>query len=90
MSSSSNPDHMPWSSLKWTGNEREWAAIAAASRRRSDEQSRIWLQEDFRKVKDEAKCSQATMQSKIEDLQKEVADLKVEIAEYKKLDQYFL
>ena len=38
-----NPDHMPWSSLKWTGNEPGVANIAAESRRRMDEQSRIYL-----------------------------------------------
>jgi DNA repair exonuclease SbcCD ATPase subunit len=38
-----NPDHMPWSSLKWTGDEPGVAKIAAESRRQMDEQSRIYL-----------------------------------------------
>ena len=38
-----NPDHMPWSALKWTGNEPGVANIAAESRQQMDEQSRIYL-----------------------------------------------
>jgi hypothetical protein len=38
-----NPDHMPWSSLKRTGNEPGVAKMAAESRRQMDEQSRIYL-----------------------------------------------
>ena len=65
---------MPYSPFKWTGDEPGVANIVAASTKLADKQSRLWAQEDLKKAKDEAKCSQATMQSNIEDLHKQLDD----------------
>ena len=44
MSSSSSPEHMPWSALQWAGNELGVARIAALSKRLAVEQSQLSLQ----------------------------------------------
>ena len=81
-SSSRDPDHMPWSGLKWSGNEPGVARIAAASRKLVDEQALLLKElDDGIKLKDK----------KIEELEKAIAlkDKKNEnIA--KDLDKQFL
>ena len=61
---------MPYSYLKWTGDEPGVARIAAASRRRADEQSRLWLQADLKNATDEAQCSKEALQAVQEEVKK--------------------
>ena len=67
-SSSCDPDHMPWSGLKWTGNEPGVTRIKDMSNKLADEQLLNHLQQT---VKDWEK-QQQVQQEKIEDLMQEI------------------
>ena len=67
-SSSCDPDHMPWSGLKWTGNEHGVTRIKNMSNKLADEQLLNHLQQT---VKDWEK-QQQVQQEKIEDLMQEI------------------
>ena len=67
-SSSCDPDHMPWSGLKWTGNEPGVTRIKDMSNKLADEQLLLHLK---RTVKDWEK-QQKVQNDTIEDLKKEI------------------
>ena len=67
-SSSCNPDRMPWSGLKWTGNEPGVTRIKAMSNKLADEQLLNHLQKT---VKDWEK-QQKVQNDRIEDLMNEI------------------
>ena len=69
-SSSCNPDHMPWSGLKWTGNEPGVTRIKDMSNKLADEQLQK-LNHLQQTVKDWEK-QQQVQQERIEDLMKEI------------------
>ena len=65
-----HPDHMPWSGLKWTGNEPGVTRIKDMSNKLADEQLQK-LNHLQQTVKDWEK-QQQVQQEKIEDLMQEI------------------
>jgi hypothetical protein len=82
-----NPDHMPWSSLKWTGDEPGVAKIAAESRRQMDEQSRIYLYGRLKDVEKELADKDNMIEELAQELngtQKLLKDSQEQLAEQKR------
>ena len=76
-SSSRDPDHMPWSGLKWSGNEPGVARIAAASRKLVDEQALLLKELDDDIKQKDKKIEElhgviAQKDKKIEELEKAI------------------